>query len=252
MVISINIQRRIVSGSREFDLDVRIESECRRIALFGPSGSGKSLTLRCLAGLMRQDTGRIEVDGRVYSDARQGIWISAQDRRVAYLQQDYALFPHLSVGQNITFGLNKSWFNPRRSFLPSQAQRWVEAFELEPILHSYPGEISGGQKQRVALARALAAEPGLLLLDEPMAAVDAQLRRKMRGELAALQASLEIPVILITHDPKDVQALSEQVYMIRDGHIVDVCAPSQLMRPARQPATPQTASSLVQNADHDA
>jgi molybdate transport system ATP-binding protein len=229
MVISIDIQRRVVSGSREFTLDVCIESKCRRIALFGPSGSGKTLTLQCLAGLLRQDMGRIEVDGEIYSDAQRNIWLSTQARRVAYLQQDYALFPHLSISQNITFGLNKSWLNPGQRFLPPPAQRWVQAFELESILHSYPGEISGGQKQRVALARALAAEPRLLLLDEPMAAVDAQLRRKMRAELAALQKQFAIPIILITHDPEDVVALSEQVYMIRDGRIIDVCTPSQLM-----------------------
>jgi molybdate transport system ATP-binding protein len=228
MMIDMLIKRRLVAGTREFLLDIAIASAAPCIALFGPSGSGKTLTVQAIAGLLRPDSGHINVNGTALYDSRQRIFLSPQDRRLAYLQQDYGLFPHLTVAQNIVFGLTKGWINPRRNALPDAARRWVDAFELETILHSYPAEISGGQKQRVALARALAVEPRLLLLDEPLAALDATLRKKMRGELAALQARLDIPTILITHDPEDAVALADHVYQIENGRIAGHCSPECL------------------------
>src|SRR5690606_12968527 len=130
--------------------------------------------------------------------------------------------------QNIGFGLKQGLFNPRRHALPDVAARWVEAFGLQSVLHSYPREISGGQKQRTALARALAVQPRLLLLDEPLSALDVSLRRKMREELADLQETLQIPTILITHDPDDAVVLADEVHLIREGSIVGRCHPSAL------------------------
>lgn len=235
-MIQIQITRRVFAGKREFVLDVDIASTSSRIALFGPSGSGKTLTVQAIAGLLRPDSGDVEINGvSLYSSARH-IWLAPQDRHLAYLQQDYGLFPHLTVAQNIGFGLNKGWFNQRRQALPQAAQRWVDAFEIGPILHSYPAEISGGQKQRVALARALAIEPRLLLLDEPLAALDTDLRLKMRAELADLQARLDIPTILITHDPADAVALADRVYKIDNGKIIGDCHPEKLA--ADQSSTP--------------
>lgn len=228
MSIDIRIRRSVVSGEREFILDVAFESAERRIALFGPSGSGKTLTVQAIAGLMRPDSGRIVINGKSLFDSEKRISLAPQARRVAYLFQDYGLFPHLTVAQNIGFGLKKNWLNPRRNELPDAAQKWVAAFELDAIVHSYPSEISGGQKQRVALARALAVEPDILLLDEPLTALDAGLRAKMRGDLAALQSRLAIPMILITHDPADVAALVDQVFKIDDGKIIGACSPSDL------------------------
>lgn len=227
-MINIQIKRRVFAGKREFLLDVAIESSSSRIALFGPSGSGKTLTVQAIAGLLRPDSGYIDVDGSMLYSSRRNICLAPQDRRLAYLQQDYGLFPHLTVAQNIGFGLKKGWFNQRRLALPEAARRWVDGFELGAILHSYPSEISGGQKQRVALARALAVEPRLLLLDEPLAALDADLRVKMRAELAALRDRLDIPMILITHDPVDAQALADRVYKIENGKIVGDCRPEAL------------------------
>lgn len=227
-MISIDIYRELHAGTRHFVLDVQLESSAKRIALFGPSGAGKSLTINAIAGLLRPDRGRIAVNGTTLLDVAKDVFLSPQQRRLGYLQQDYGLFPHLTVAQNIVFGLSKGWVNPRGRTLPESAQRWVGAFELEPILGSYPSEISGGQKQRVALARALAVRPRLLLLDEPLAALDAGLRHRMRDELAMLQQRLDIPTILITHDPADVETLAEQVFRIRDGRIVDVCSPAEL------------------------
>ncbi|MFJ1302219.1 ATP-binding cassette domain-containing protein [Pseudomonadota bacterium AL_CKDN230030165-1A_HGKHYDSX7] len=228
MSIAIAVRKTLVSGDRRFELDVSLRTDARRIVLFGPSGAGKSQTLRAVAGLMRPDAGRIEVGGRKLYDSAANIWVAPQARRVAYLFQDYALFPHLTVAQNIVFGLKPGWFNPRRRELPAEARRWVDAFELAPVLHSYPSEISGGQKQRVALARALVARPGLLLLDEPFSALDAALRQRMRTELRELQEQLDVPMMLITHDPADVQALGLAVFELRDGQVVAEREPATL------------------------
>ncbi len=219
MSINIQIARRMVSGDRHFQLDAAFTSSSTRIALFGPSGAGKSLTLRAVAGLLRPDAGRIEINGRVLFDSQAGICLPAQARRVAYLFQDYALFPHLTVAQNIAFGLRRGWRNPPRREVGSEAKRWVDAFELGAIVGSYPGEISGGQKQRVALARALMLQPDILLLDEPFSALDAHLRGRMRQELSALQRQLDVPMLLITHDPADVDALADEVFEVRDGKV---------------------------------
>lgn len=219
MSVDLRISKSMVSGDRHFSLDVAFSSAAKRIALFGPSGAGKSLTLRAVAGLLRPDGGRIVVNGRVLFDSEAGVNVATQARRVAYLFQDYALFPHLTVAQNIAFGSRRGWFNPPRRAVSSEARRWVDAFELGAIVGSYPHEISGGQKQRVALARALMLEPDILLLDEPFSALDAQLRGKMRQELNALQRRLDVPMLLITHDPADVEALADEVFEVREGRV---------------------------------
>ncbi|MBP6019634.1 MAG: ATP-binding cassette domain-containing protein [Burkholderiaceae bacterium] len=221
MIIDVNIQRTLLSGQREFFLDVVLQSDVARIALLGPSGSGKTLTVQAIAGLLRPDTGHIRVKGITFFDAKQPLFLSAQQRQLAYLLQDYGLFPHLTVAQNIGFGLTKGWLNWRRkACLPDVAMRWVDAFELGAILQSYPDQISGGQKQRVALARALSTNPSILLLDEPLAALDISLRQKMRDELAVLQQQLDIPTILITHDLDDAVTLADHIYQIDNGKIV--------------------------------
>lgn len=222
MSVNIVVRKQMVSADRHFTLDVNFHSTAKRIALFGPSGAGKSLTLRAVAGLLRPDAGRIEINGRVLFDSTAGICLPTQARRVAYLFQDYALFPHLTVAQNIAFGLRAGWRNPPKLGVPPQAQRWLEAFELQSIIGSYPSEISGGQKQRVALARALVSRPDILLLDEPFSALDSQLREKMREELKELQMQLDVPMLLITHDPADVQALAQEVFEVRDGQVSPV------------------------------
>ena len=219
MSLRVAIRRR-VGGDTGFELDVRLETAARRVALFGPSGAGKSLTMQAIAGLLKPDEGRIEVAGRVLFDSAHGIDVPPRARRLAYLFQDYALFPHLTVRQNIGFGLTRGWFNRHgRRPLPASAQRWVEAFHLAALLDHYPAQLSGGQRQRVALARALSTEPGLMLLDEPLSALDAGLRVQMRLELARLQAQIDIPTVLITHDPGDVEALADEVFHIDQGRI---------------------------------
>lgn len=219
MSVDLRIRKNMVSGDRHFSLDVAFSSASKRIALFGPSGAGKSLTLRAVAGLLRPDGGRIVVNGQVLFDTDARVNVAPQARKVAYLFQDYALFPHLTVAQNIAFGSRRGWLNPPRRAVSAEARRWVDAFELGAIVGSYPNEISGGQKQRVALARALMLKPDILLLDEPFSALDSQLRGKMRQELNALQRQLNVPMLLITHDPADVDALADEVFEVREGKV---------------------------------
>ena len=219
MALDVNVRRRLEQRGQPFELDVAFRTDSRRVVLFGPSGAGKSLTLRAIAGLMTPNAGRIEVNGRVLFDRAGKINLPARQRRVGYLFQDYALFPHLTVAQNVAFALHGGLRNPRRSRVPEAAQRWLSTFELDTVADNYPAQISGGQQQRVALARALVTQPQVLLLDEPFSALDPPLRQRMRGELAALQARLDIQLLTITHDPADADALGDQVFEIRSGRI---------------------------------
>ncbi|QDD64529.1 ATP-binding cassette domain-containing protein [Herbaspirillum seropedicae] len=217
MSLDLQIQKQLHAGDRRFALDLSLVSASQRIVLYGPSGAGKSLTLKAIAGLMRPDSGHIRLNGRTLFNSNEDIDLPVQGRNVAYLFQDYALFPHLSVAQNIGFGLARGCFNLRRPAQHPAVAKWLRAFELDDIAHSRPAQISGGQRQRVALARALVAEPDILLLDEPFSALDLSLRERMRAELAELQAQLQVPMLLITHDPADVEALGQTVFELRDG-----------------------------------
>ncbi|WP_343722708.1 ABC transporter ATP-binding protein [Herbaspirillum seropedicae] len=219
MSLDLQIQKQLHAGDRRFALDLSLVSASQRIVLYGPSGAGKSLTLKAIAGLMRPDSGHIRLNGRTLFNSNEGIDLPVQGRNVAYLFQDYALFPHLSVAQNIAFGLARGCFNLRRPAQHPAVAKWLRAFELDDIPHSRPAQISGGQRQRVALARALVAEPDILLLDEPFSALDLSLRERMRAELAELQAQLQVPMLLITHDPADVEALGQTVFELRDGRL---------------------------------
>jgi molybdate transport system ATP-binding protein len=216
--------RKQFNGSSQFGLDVRFCSDARRLVLLGPSGAGKTQTLRMIAGLNRPDQGAVRLDGATLFDDRARIDMRPQQRQIAYVFQDYALFPHLTVLQNIAFGLQTGLLNPKRNAQHDAVTRWLEAFRLEPVAHHYPHQLSGGQQQRVALARALVGSPRALLLDEPFAALDRGLRKHLRAELAALQAQLDIPVILITHDEEDVECFADDVLHIEAGRVIDAVA----------------------------
>lgn len=218
--MDIAIRRTLVAADRHFELDVVFSSTSRRIVLHGPSGSGKSMTLRAIAGLMTPDVGRIVVRERVLFDSTTGTNLEPRARSLGFLFQDYALFPHLNVMQNVAFGLIPGVFNARRGVRDERVLAMLASFELDGVAKSLPSQLSGGQRQRVALARALITEPALLLLDEPFAALDARLREHMREELLALQQRLGLNLLMITHDPADVEALGEHVLDIRDGRII--------------------------------
>jgi len=216
----VQIGKAMASGGHRFELDIAFTSGANRLVLFGPSGAGKSLTLKAIAGLLRPERGRIALDGETLFDAAAGIDVPARDRHLGYLFQEYALFPHLTVRQNVGFGLARGLRNPRRGEALPAVERWLEALELGPLGDRYPDQLSGGQRQRTALARALVAEPKALLLDEPFAALDTPLRIKLRAELRELQARLGLPMLLITHDPADVEAFADEIVHIDAGRTV--------------------------------
>ena len=183
--------------------------------LFGPSGSGKSTTLRCLAGLERPDCGVIRFDDEIWFDAERNIFLPPQQRRIGYLFQDYALFPHLTVEQNIAYGLGK---------LGAVARRWrieeiTALLEIVGLEHRYPRQLSGGQQQRVALARTLVCRPRLLLLDEPLSALDAPTREQLRRQLRRWLVELQISALLVTHDRLEALALGDHLALFDAGRV---------------------------------
>jgi ABC-type sulfate/molybdate transport systems ATPase subunit len=205
------------------------------VALVGPSGSGKTTTLRAVAGLVRPQAGRIGAGSAVWFDAARGISLPPDRRPVGLVFQDYALFPHLTVRQNVEYS--------RRH----KADEYLERFAIKHLERAHPGDLSGGERQRVALARALARDPEVLLLDEPLSALDAHTKADVRSELQQLLAGLDIPVLLVTHDFEDAAALADQVGVIVDGELRQTGTPGELVA---RPADPFVASFTGANLLH--
>lgn len=209
----------LAGGGSAFCLDVDYALSLRQgpVVLFGASGSGKSLTLQCLAGLVRPEVGRIRLQGDVLFDSSQNIWLPARERRLGYMFQDYALFPHLSVLANVAYARSGGRVRRPEPGLREEALRSLERLGIAHLAERKPGEISGGQRQRVALARALFSRPRLLLLDEPFSALDPLLRDRLRGELAERVRDAGIPLLMITHDPLDVEAFASSLVVYAGG-----------------------------------
>jgi molybdate transport system ATP-binding protein len=183
--------------------------------LFGPSGCGKTTILRCLAGLHRPTRGIIRFGSETWFDADAKVCRSPQERDIGFLFQDYALFPHLTVAQNIGYGLLRLPPKPRQQ----RVDEMVRALNLDGLNARYPHQISGGQQQRVALARVLVRRPRLLLLDEPLSAIDNSLRAQLRTELHRVLTDFGIPVVLVTHDPIEAKELAHRVIELHDGRV---------------------------------
>lgn len=209
--LSVAVRRRLAT----FTLDVAFDSIGGVTALLGPSGAGKTLTLRAIAGLLRPDSGRIACGGRVLFDAAAGVDLPARARRVGYVFQHYALFPHLTVAENVAYGLH-AWPRAARRVRVTEV---LETVGLAGYAGRRPRELSGGQQQRVALARALAPEPAVLLLDEPLAALDAPLRRRLGAELRAVHERTAIPMVLVTHDPLEAARVADAVVQLDGGRV---------------------------------
>ena len=208
----------------EFDLSKSYGSYSLKVAerladewlvLLAPSGAGKSLLLNLISGLTRADGGFVRLDGETLYDHAKGINLPIRERRIGYLFQDYALFPHLTVEENIAFGLPSG--EPRHAAV----RHWTRFFQLEGREKSYPGQLSGGQQQRVALARTLASQPRLLLLDEPFSALDRRIRERLYREVQKLKTELSLPVILVTHDFVEAQLLGDCVSVLEDGRVLE-------------------------------
>jgi molybdate transport system ATP-binding protein len=224
-------------GAPSFLLDVSIEAPQGITILFGPSGAGKSTLLDCIAGLTRPEEGRIEVGGDVLFDSSRGIHLAAQKRRIAYVFQTLALFPHLSVEENVAYGLN----NLEQEKRQERVGEILAAFRVEKLRKQKPGEISGGEKQRVALARSLVTEPSLLLLDEPLTGLDAELKAAIVDDLRAWNTAKRIPILYVTHSRDEVDALGERVLAMENGHIVSAGAPMEVLDAPRRKKLAQAA-----------
>lgn len=183
--------------------------------LFGPSGSGKTTVLRCIAGLEQPEQGVIRYGSEVWFDAGRRVCLAPQRRNVGYLSQDFALFPHLAVDQNIAYGLGAMTASEREG----RSRELRELLDLEGLRHRYPGQLSGGQKQRVALARAVARRPRLLLLDEPLSALDEPTRDQLRHDLRRWLAAMAVPTLLVTHDRGEALALGDTLLVMDAGTI---------------------------------
>jgi molybdate transport system ATP-binding protein len=220
---------RIVARLPGFALDVAWTAGDGVVALFGPSGAGKTLTLQCLAGPVRPADGRIVVDGRVCFDATAGIDLPPQQRRLGYVFQGYALFPHLSVADNVGFGLR----DRARRERDERVRDVLARLELDGLERRVPRELSGGQRQRVALGRALAIDPALLLLDEPLSALDLPLRQALREELRRILDDWAIPAVIVTHDFTEAYRLGDRIVVYEAGRVVQAAPRSELLwRPA--------------------
>jgi molybdate transport system ATP-binding protein len=202
---------------RTFALDLALEVS-RTVALVGPSGAGKTSALRVVAGLAHPQRGRVALDGEPWLDTAFRLSLPPDRRRVGLVFQDYALFPHLSVRANVAFGSRGRAVDPL-----------LERFRIGHLASAHPAELSGGERQRVALARTLAREPAVLLLDEPLAALDAHTKAEVRHELAELLRELALPTVLVTHDYEDAAALADHVGVLVEGRLRQLGTPAELV-----------------------
>lgn len=217
---------RISKRLPEFTLDVDLRTGAGLTVLFGPSGAGKTLTLRSVAGLVTPDAGRIDIEGDVLFDSAGGIDVPPRRRRVGYVMQDYVLFPHLSVRDNIAFGLAGMDYGDRRA----RVDEMLDLMRLDGLGERRPQELSGGQQQRVALARALVVRPRVLLLDEPFAALDTPLRSRLRRDLLEVRHHVRVPVLFVTHDLEEAHMLADQMAVYDAGRVLQIGSPEEILQ----------------------
>ncbi len=233
--LEVNVTRRI----GEFDLDVTFSVESGLSVLFGPSGVGKSMTLSLIAGLLRPDTGTIVINGTTVTDCAQGTYVSTQARRVGMVFQDGLLLPHRTVLDNVALAVRQANGRIARRAV---AHTWLERVGADQLSDRRPGSLSGGQRQRVALARGLAGEPSLVLLDEPLSALDSVVRRELRNLIRDVIVSSGVPAVLVTHDAEEAEQLGDVVISMDDGRV-------RAMRTVERPTSPQSEPGSTTSAE---
>jgi molybdate transport system ATP-binding protein len=229
--------RKARSGDTQssFVLDVALEIPPGITIVFGPSGSGKSTLLDCIAGLLKPDSGRIEIGGEILLDIERGIDLPSAKRKIAYVFQSLALFPHMSVDQNVAYGLADIPALQRAS----RVKAMLEAFHVDQLTKRKAHELSGGEQQRVALARSLATSPRVLLLDEPLTALDEGLKKSIMEDLRRWNAAQNIPILYVTHSRGEVDALGERVIVLDQGKIISTGTPHEVLDAPRRSSLAQ-------------
>ena len=235
--LSARVGKRLSGVGRDFVLEVDLAISPGITILFGPSGAGKTTLLDCIAGLTVPSSGRVAIGNKVFFDSGREINLPVQNRRIGYVFQELALFPHLSAADNIAYGLAGVTRGERRR----QVDTILESFRISHLSARKPGEISGGERQRVALARALVTDPCLLLLDEPLAGLDAPTKSKIIDDLRAWNRAHRIPILYVTHSREEVFALGEQVIVLENGRVVAQGSPHEVMTAPRQETVAQLA-----------
>jgi len=233
--LKLQLHKRFAGTGSEFALDVLFNIAPGVTILFGPSGAGKTTLLDCIAGLAMPDSGKIAIADRVLFDHQQGANVPVQHREIGYVFQDLALFPHLTVEKNIEYGLANLAKSDRRK----KSDAILESFSIAHLRDRKPKEISGGERQRVALARALVTDPCVLLLDEPLAALDASTKSKIIDDLRAWNAAHNIPILYVTHNREEVFALGDRVLVLEDGRIIADGTPHGVMAAPRRESLAQ-------------
>lgn len=234
-VLTVQLHKRFSNAGRDFTLDILFTIIPGITILFGPSGAGKTTLLDCVAGLTPPDSGKIAVSNRVFFDHVRRTNLPVQNRNVGYVFQDLALFPHLTVGENVEYGLA----GVDRLKRQKKRDAILESFRIAHLHRRKPREISGGERQRVALARALVTDPCVLLLDEPMAALDAATKSKIIDDLRVWNAAHAIPIVYVTHNREEVFALGDRVLVLENGRIIADGTPHGVMAAPRQESLAQ-------------
>jgi molybdate transport system ATP-binding protein len=231
--LMLQLRKRFANAGRDFTLDVGFTLAPGVTIIFGPSGAGKTTLLDCIAGLTKPDSGKIAVGDRILFDRETSL--PAQSRTIGYVFQDLALFPHLTVGDNVEYGLSRVDRSERRK----RSDAILESFRISHLRERKPAEVSGGERQRVALARALVTDPRVLLLDEPMAALDAATKSKIIDDLRAWNTIHGIPILYVTHNREEVFALGDRVLVLENGRIVADGTPHGVMAAPRRESLAQ-------------
>jgi molybdate transport system ATP-binding protein len=247
--VSLEARLQLTLGTLALDMELTVD-EGEVVALLGPNGAGKTTVLRAIAGLVPLTSGYVKLDGRTLEDAAKGKYVPTEDRSIGVVFQDYLLFPHLSVLDNVAFGLRSRGMRPAEA--SSKAAHWVDRVGLSAYIQDKPDALSGGQRQRVALARALAPDPRLLLLDEPLAALDVTTRAEVRRDLKRHLASFPGLRLVVTHDPLEAAMLADRLVVMENGRLVQTGTPAEVTeRPRSQYVADLVGVNLLRGqADH--